>query len=299
MTIFFPLAQTENAAHQSHETLLPVDIYAKLHETIRAAADLNDRNQRVSVLAQQRTHRAVLIDGARGTGKSSILVNLETYLRSTDQKLLNRVHIFKPVDPTLLEDHDDLFLNVIVAAILSDETVRNEQIRDADGRHQLQNQLQSLGHALASMQSQREQQGLDKIRSFIGNQQLVEEVHKFFDAVRNLIGKDLLVLTIDDVDTSLNRAFENLEVVRRYLVTPCVLPIISGDQDLYYEVTWRDFHGRLLKDSNYRKGEAYDRAVALAIEYQRKILPLQYRLRTPSVPDYLQNDDILLICTEN
>lgn len=294
MTIFFPLAQTENAAHQSHETLLPVAIYAKLHETIRAAADLNDRNQRVSVLAQQRTHRAVLIDGARGTGKSSILVNLETYLRSTDQKLLNRVHIFKPVDPTLLEDHDDLFLNVIVAAILSDETVRNEQIRDADGRHQLQNQLQSLGHALASMQSQREQQGLDKIRSFIGNQQLVEEVHKFFDAVRNLIGKDLLVLTIDDVDTSLNRAFENLEVVRRYLVTPCILPIISGDQDLYYEVTWRDFHGRLLKDSNYRKGEAYDRAVALAIEYQRKILPLQYRLRTPSVPDYLQNDDIQL-----
>lgn len=294
MTIFFPLTQTENAAHQSHETLLPVDIYTKLHLLIEAAADANASNPRGNVLAQQRTHRAVLIDGARGTGKSSILVNLGTYLRSTNPKLLNRVHIFKPVDPTLLEDHDDLFLNVIVAAMLSDETVKNAQIRDADGRHKLQHQLQSLGHALESMQGQREQQGLDKIRSFIGNQQLVEEVHKFFDAVRNLIGMDLLVLTIDDVDTSLNRAFENMEVVRRYLVTPYVLPIISGDQDLYQEVTWRDFHGRLLRDSNYRKNEAYVRAVALATEYQRKILPMQYRLRTPSVPDYLKNGDIQL-----
>jgi len=294
MTIFFPLTQTENAAHQSHETLLPVEIYTKLHEIIQAAAEANAVNYRVNVLAQQRTHRAVLIDGARGTGKSSILVNLETYLRSIDPKLLNRVHIFKPVDPTLLEDHDDLFLNVIVAAMLSDETVRNAQIRDAEGRHQLQHQLQSLGHALESMQGQREQQGLDKIRSFIGNQQLVEEVHKFFDAVRTLLDKDLLVLTIDDVDTSLNRAFENLEVVRRYLVTPYVLPIISGDQDLYQEVTWRDFHGRLLKESSYRKGEAYARAMMLATEYQRKILPLQYRLRMPSVPDYLQDSEIQL-----
>lgn len=294
MTIFFPLAQTENAAHRSHETLLPVDIYARLHEVIEAAAEANALTPGSSVLSQHRTHRAMLIDGARGTGKSSILVNLETYLHSAAPKLLSRVHIFKPVDPTLLEDHDDLFLNVIVAAMLSDETVRNEQIRNAEGRHRLQQQLQSLGHALENMQCQRERQGLDKIRSFIGNQQLVEEVHKFFNAVRSLIGKDLLVLTIDDVDTSLNRAFENLEVVRRYLVTPYVLPIISGDQDLYQEVTWRDFHGRLMRDSSYHKNQAYDRAVALAVEYQRKILPLQYRLRMPGVPEYLQNDDIKL-----
>lgn len=293
MTIFFPVNQTENAAHRSHKTLLAIDVYEKLHEFIKEAVQVPHAH-RQETFSQNRVHRAVLIDGARGTGKSSVLINLETYLRSKDAHLLNRVHIFKPVDPTLLEDHDDLFLNVIVAAMLSDDTVRKAQVNDPDGRQQLQNQLQLLAQALESMQSQREKQGLDKIRSFIGNQQLVEEVHNFFNAIRKLLDKDLLVLTIDDVDTSLNRAFENMEVVRRYLVTPYVLPLISGDLELYQEVTWREFHGRLLQDSSYKKKEAYERAVGLAKEYQRKILPLQYRLKMPSVPDYLVKESILL-----
>jgi hypothetical protein len=293
MTTFFPLNQTENAAHRSHKTLLAVDVYEKLYSFINEAVQI-PLSHRQETFSQNRAHRAVLIDGARGTGKSSVLINLDTYLKSKDAQLLNRVHIFKPVDPTLLEDHDDLFLNVIVAAILSDEKVRQAQTHDPDGRQQLQNQLQSLAQALESMQSQREKQGLDKIRSFIGNQQLVEEVHNFFNSIRKLLDKDLLVLTIDDVDTSLNRAFENMEVVRRYLVTPYVLPIISGDLELYQEVTWREFHGRLLKDSTYKRMDAYERAVGLAKEYQRKILPMQYRLKMPNVPDYLGNETILI-----
>lgn len=291
MTIFFPLNQTENAAHRNHNTLLAVSVYEKLHVFIKDALLVPAQHTHGS-FNQSRVHRAVLIDGARGTGKSSVLINLDTYLRSKDPQLLYRVHIFKPVDPTLLEDHDDLFLNVIVAAILSDEAVRQAQTRDAEGRQQLQYQLQTLGQALESMQSQRDKQGLDKIRSFIGNQQLVEEVHNFFNAIRKLLDKDLLVLTVDDVDTSLNRAFENMEVVRRYLVTPYVLPLISGDLELYQEVTWREFHGRLLEDSSYKKKEAYERALGLAKEYQRKILPLQYRLKMPTVPDYLRDEEI-------
>ncbi|MBW3497190.1 antiviral RADAR system adenosine triphosphatase RdrA [Janthinobacterium sp. NKUCC08_JDC] len=291
MTIFFPLNQTENASHRNHNTLLAVSVYERLHAFIKDALPVHALHPQAT-FNQSRVHRAVLIDGARGTGKSSVLINLDTYLQSKDLQLLQRVHIFKPVDPTLLEDHDDLFLNVIVAAMLSDEVVREAQARDADGRQQLQYQLQTLGQALESMQSQRDKQGLDKIRSFIGNQQLVEEVHNFFNAIRKLLGKDLLVLTIDDVDTSLNRAFENMEVVRRYLVTPYVLPLISGDLELYQEVTWREFHGRLLEDSSYKRKEAYERALGLAKEYQRKILPLQYRLKMPTVPDYLRNEHI-------
>ncbi|HCD1081204.1 TPA: hypothetical protein JD642_RS18685, partial [Raoultella ornithinolytica] len=106
--------------------------------------------------------------------------------------------------------------------------------------------------------------------------------------------KKLLVLPIDDVDTSLNRAFENLEIIRRYMTTPYVLPIVSGDRALYHEVTWRDFHGRLIKDSDYLAESAYERSLELAEEYQRKILPFPRRLTMPAVSSYWQQTDIYL-----
>lgn len=67
---------------------------------------------------------------------------------------------------------------------------------------------------------------------------------------------------------------------------------MSGDRRLYDEVCWRDFHGRLNKDSSYERKKSYDIAKELAIEYQRKILPLPRRLCMPAVSDYWQQDGI-------
>lgn len=288
----FPIDQRESATQKRANTLLAADVYARLHGFVKEALPSTEDDK--SDPGSQRQHRAVLIDGARGTGKSSVLLNLGLYLADVDKKLFNDVHICKPIDPTLLEDHDNLFLNVIVAAVLSDKTVMDAQNQQPDKRAALHKQLQRLGSALEGLQKQRDQEGLDKLRSFIGNNQLIGEVDRFFREVCSLLGKKLLILTIDDVDTSLNQAFENLEVVRRYLVSPVVLPIISGDQRLYNEVTWREFHGKLLKDSSYARADAALQAKELAKEYQRKILPLQYRLQMPDVAQYLQDQNILL-----
>ncbi len=294
--LHFPINQRDTLAQKKANTLLAIDVYSQLHTFVKEAipSASNDDDD----IDTNRQHSAILIDGARGTGKSAVLVNLGLYLADVDKATFDQVHIFKPIDPTLLEDHDNLFLNVIVAAILTDKDVEAAQTKQPEQRTCLHKQLQRLGSALEGLQKQREQQGLDKLRSFIGNHQLIKEVHLFFGAVRKLLGKKLLILAIDDVDTSLNRAFENLEVVRRYLISPYVLPIISGDRSLYYEVTWRDFHGRLLRDSNYAEDKAYDCAQKLANEYQRKILPLQYRLQMPPIANYLKNNNIHLTAND-
>ena len=294
--LYFPINQREAVAQKKANTLLAVDVYTQIHSFVKNAIPSEENED--DDLNANRQHSAILIDGARGTGKSAVLVNLGLYLADIDKTTSNQVHIFKPIDPTLLEDHDNLFLNVIVGAILTDKTVVAAQTSRPEDRACLHKQLQRLGTALEGLQKQREQQGLDKLRSFIGNHQLMQEVHNFFGVVRKLLGKKLLIITIDDVDTSLNQAFENLEVVRRYLTSPHVLPIISGDQRLYHEVTWREFHGKLIKPSSYAKPQAYEKALELANEYQRKILPLQYRLKMPQVSDYLQNNNILLAHTE-
>lgn len=291
MVIYIPLESAESAVLDTN-TLLPKAIYEQLAKFIyKAIESLPSRN---TDLNDSRSHNAISIDGARGTGKTSVLVNLKRYLEHDHKTCLDNIHVLEPIDPTLLEDGESLFLHVVVAAVLHDKAVKEMQRHRPEQARVLQQCLERLANGLGSVEMQRDLHGMDKVRALYGNKHLADCVQDFFCAALDLLGKKLMVLPIDDVDTSLNRAFENLEIIRRYLTTPYVLPIVSGDRSLYNEVTWRDFHGRLTKDSSYRKQQAYVMAEDLANEYQRKILPLSRRLTMPAVSEYWQSADIKL-----
>lgn len=316
--LYISIAQQESASFEDPNTLLARGIYERLSVLIREAQLNASRSIRmpVSEYDDLRTHNAVLIDGTRGTGKSTVLVNLPRYLAqeanapfasmasSVDAHavqsrqrgdVFGRIHVLKPVDPTLLEEHDDLFLHVIVAAVLSDSKVHAAKQQNEANYREMLRALEELAHGLESAEAQKDERGLDKVRSFIGHRQLNSKVHTFFQSVLMLLDKDLLVLTIDDVDTALDRAYENLEVVRRYLNTPLVLPVISGDQSLYAEVILREFHGKIVKPApSYRPEQANDIAAQLAIEYQRKVMPVPNRIRMPEVAEYLTSFEIEL-----
>ncbi|HHA1489710.1 TPA: antiviral RADAR system adenosine triphosphatase RdrA [Enterobacter hormaechei subsp. xiangfangensis] len=291
---YIPLNVGETAVLHDANTLLPrEEIYEQLAVLIRQA-----RNRAIEAkdksLNELRAHNAISIDGARGTGKTAVLVNLKRYLELEHNDLLSDIHIMEPIDPTLLEDGESLFLHIIVAAVLHDDGIKQAQCNKPEQSRALNRALDKLAHTLEAVDTQKEHSGMDKVRAMYGNKHLADSVQDFFREAVHLLGKKLLVLPIDDVDTSLNRAFENLEIIRRYMTTPYVLPIVSGDRALYHEVTWRDFHGRLIKDSDYLAESAYERSLELAEEYQRKILPFPRRLTMPAVSSYWQQTDIYL-----
>ncbi|MBC3933465.1 antiviral RADAR system adenosine triphosphatase RdrA [Undibacterium curvum] len=295
--IKFPIDQGEQAKQLKAENLLARDVYERI-------ADLLERsdkklNGKLDVeLDDTRAHEAILIDGGRGTGKSSILVNLPLYLNQVPA-LKDKLLILKPVDPTLLEDGDDLFLNIIVAALLRDKQIKDALSRVDNKTEAFYEQLQRLGTALEGVQKQKNEFGLDKLRAFIGNHGIADEVHKLFGLALGVTNKRLIVLPIDDVDTSLQHAFENLEVVRKYLASPYVVPIISGDLTLYRDVTWREFYGRITDKVKEDSKEAYRTANELAIEYQRKVLPLPRRLHVPDIQSYLDSKNIVIVDSSN
>jgi hypothetical protein len=288
--IELPIDQGEQAHQPTPKNLLAQDVYKKIVEHLNhSLGKTPSLDSQSDDLDDYRSHEAILIDGGRGTGKSSVLVNLTTYLKD-DKNLL----ILKPVDPTLLENGDDLLLNVIVAALMRDKTVRGALENREKEAEAFYEQLHKLGAALEGIQKQKEQYGLDKLRAFMGNQSLAEHVHILLKKTLTLTGRRLVVLPIDDVDTSLQLAFENIEVVRKYLTSPFVVPLISGDLSLYDEVIWREFHGRLTHKKSAIEKNAETRAKDLAEEYQRKILPLPRRIKLPALTSYLQNQKIIL-----
>ncbi|MEZ8914076.1 antiviral RADAR system adenosine triphosphatase RdrA [Vibrio lentus] len=285
--IYFPIDTEESAHFGNSDNLLPQKLYKDLSGFIKEALDqvkpAYDGNKKY------RSHHAVLVDGERGTGKTSVLVNLPAYLEKNNEtkSFFNDLMILEPIDPTLLEDGDSLFLTIIVASILSNQALKEKQKRSPEKTAELNRALDRLATALESAEPDSDAKGMQKIRNMYDNHNLETCVRGFFDTVLQLMEKKLLVLPIDDVDTSLNRAFENLEIVRRYLTSPNVLPIIAGDLKLYQEVIWRDFHGRMTKESNYDNEQAFDTAQELAHEYQRKVMPHSRRLVMPDVETYL------------
>lgn len=310
--IHFPIDTGDQAKIHDPRSLLAREVYVRIEEHLLAAVDKAERIERerghclssdrsadhssieTEIFDRFRSHEAILLDGGRGTGKSSVLVNLQLHLRS-NPRLAEQLLILKPVDPTLLENGDDLFLNVIVAALMRNRDVRASLKSNRPGSSDFYNELQELGSALEGIQKIGEEFGLDKLRAFVENQELAQHVHNLFYSALRLTNKKLIVLPIDDVDTSLELAFENIEVVRKYLTSPCVLPLISGELHLYDDVIYRKFAQRLVNVGRFEQSAALRQARNLAEEYSRKVLPLPRRIRLPVLTSYLDNPNIHLV----
>jgi hypothetical protein len=301
--IYFPLGHGERATHLKVNQLLARPVYERLAQMLKESLpepfSESIRESEEERFTRGRGHSTIFLDGDRGTGKTTVIVNLRQYLESpevTDQfpEVANAVHVFRPIDPSQLEDGDNLFLDVIVAAVLGDKDINAQRECRPQEWQALHASLQKLGSALQGRETQNVGVGLDKLRAFMGSQELAGAVHEFFSRAATVLGKRLLVLPIDDVDTTLHRAFENLEVVRRYLASPVLLPIVCGDLSLYREVTWRDAFKRLTKDTAVYHEQARPFADDLAREYLRKILPIHRRVRMLGVDDFLRNEAVLL-----
>ncbi|MBF0507384.1 MAG: hypothetical protein HQK57_00450 [Deltaproteobacteria bacterium] len=100
-----------------------------------------------------------------------------------------------------------------------------------------------------------------------------------------------MVILIDDVDTAFQRGWRVLETVRKYLVTPHLIVIVSGDLELYEMVIRLNFieqaqvlrfvKGNHIPDDNTKCLNDFGR------QYQLKLLPLENRIHLPSTYENL------------
>ncbi|SUB70699.1 Uncharacterised protein [Pluralibacter gergoviae] len=124
-----------------------------------------------------------------------MLVNLNDYLQSNAQQLAGKIHILDPIDPTLLEDGESLFLHIIVAAVLHDKEIKTAQSRDLDKSRVFTQKLENLAHGLESVDLQQNQRGMDKIRSLYGSKHLANCVEEFFKICVGVDRKEIIDTT--------------------------------------------------------------------------------------------------------
>jgi hypothetical protein len=248
---------------------------------------------------RDRRHNTVLFNGGRGSGKSTLLHNVLGSIQTS-----GKVQVLDVIDPTLIETKENILiilLGLIKQAVearldvleksgerrinrdnydRSYQTQWREALRDlADGLTRLDNIGKDKPHddwhdALYVMET-----GLQKAD---GSVRFERSFNAFLCWSLRILNKDLIVVAFDDIDVAFEKGWTVLEVIRKYLASPHLLVVVSGDLGLYSKLVrlqqWKNFNPDALKQDEKRRPE-YERSVdELEDQYLMKVFKPSRRI---------------------
>ncbi|KIP75167.1 hypothetical protein SN10_08695 [Vibrio harveyi] len=231
-------------------------------------------------------HNSIFLTGERGSGKTVFLRNVESiWIHKNEQELENDIGFLDVIDPTMLMNNDS-FANVVVAEIYRkvEDHCSDKNVNSTD-RSAFYNALKSLSESLGKQDEFNGHSGVDKILRYNSGIQVEKNFHRYVEEAIKILSCSALVLPIDDVDMSLQKAHEVIDDVRRLLGCPYIIPIVSGDVALYQQMINVDFDDRAYKKySNIDlQRSGIELAKDLSDEYLKKVFPAQMRLPLNSI----------------
>ncbi len=118
---------------------------------------------------------------------------------------------------------------------------------------------------------------LDTLSSAID---LKYQLHELFKGFLKFVGKDKLLITIDDIDMNMSGAYEMCEHIRKYLSSPlCVIMMAVKFEQLENVVSYGISNGIKGQVSNHTMAEFE----TMAQKYLLKLLPIAARIYMPTV----------------
>ncbi|MEE9929109.1 P-loop NTPase fold protein [Microvirgula aerodenitrificans] len=233
------------------------------------------------------------IDGTRGAGKSTFLDFTYRNLNKIEGKKGEVVSIMPLVylDPSRIESSEVVLLHILkhLKRLMEncphrgqDWGKHQEQFRDlfkqmAGGLHLFVSSADSLKDLDAELFLDC---GLDRAAD---SQRLRHLLLQTIEQVCLAYKTQALLLAIDDADTKFANAIEVLECIRKYLDTPQMVVLVTGDMEMYSLLVQNHFQ----KDfARHNKGFSSDREVQLSRmvahleeQYLLKLFPIQRRVQ--------------------
>lgn len=265
-------------------------------------------------LFTDRRHATIVVRGKRGSGKTTFIRNflawlddgkLDEYLTEPENggrpvvrgdQLRQSVVRLGVIDPTLIETKEHPFI-IVVTKVKQAVDRHRKQYGDGGGAGRPSYQewlksLQDLAKGIALLDGIGNsyplagdswedplyvmQQGFDKAGASKG---LEQELDQFLIESLRFLGKKAFILALDDIDTDFKRGWEVLELLRRYLTSPCLITIMTGDLELYSMLVrgqqWDRFSKPMLDNEKESKDVLQRRLMVnhLQDQYLLKVLP--------------------------
>ena len=247
------------------------------------------------------SYDTISIFGERGTGKTSFLLSL---LEKVHEQYREEVKVLNVVDPTMIEEKEHIFL-LIIALIKKevDSKLSGDECRLNTKAYEqktiwdqqllkLAKGLPTLGKVGVDHKTNQWQdhdfimeRGLKDVLSAFT---LREEFHKLVSLALTILNKKAFVLALDDIDVDINKGWDVLEMLRKYVNTPQIITLLSGNLKLY-SLNVRRKQWEQLETNRNHDSKDYGRIVnELEGQYLLKVLRTENRIHLQSLLQLLQ-----------
>jgi len=197
----------------------------------------------------ERVHNTITINGERGAGKTSFMLSIKKKYEND-----NNVEVLDILDPTLISTKQHVFI-LLISMI---EKKVNEKFNDKCRENRYGEEYKKWKESLEKLAK-----GLNQLDG-VGKNPYVDDLwddsalvlakglsmakagldlerkfHKFVYESLKILSDDkdnqkkAFLLFIDDIDTDFSKGWDVLEVLRKYITTPQIIPIMAGNFELY------------------------------------------------------------------
>lgn len=248
------------------------------------------------------SYDTISIFGERGTGKTSFLLSL---LEKIGEKYRDDVLVLNVVDPTMIEEKEHIFLLIIalISKEVENKISREEGISDTksyENRTIWSRQLMKLAKGLPTLGNvgTDHKNSLWQDHDFIMERGLKDvlsafslrtEFYRLVSLALRILGKKAFVLALDDIDVDMQKGWDVLEMLRKYVNTPQIITVLSGNWKLYSMNVRRNQWVQLKTNKENDRDRNYGMIVnELEGQYLLKVLRTENRIHLQSLLQLLQ-----------
>ncbi|SAL15426.1 hypothetical protein AWB69_00724 [Caballeronia udeis] len=247
------------------------------------------------------------IDGTRGAGKSTFLHSLFRSFEDLGSIAGHSIGAWTYIDPSRIEASEIILLPLLKE--LKRQVWPALSLRKQNGAHleaEFRRQFQDLAGGLSLLAQGKNHLkdldpelfldwGLERAGHGLGFR---EKLHDLIETACQILKVDALALAFDDADTKFDSAIDVLEVIRKYLDTPRLIVLVTGDFELYSQLTRDVFHDRLGSRATIDKRRDAQRLKMidhLEDQYLLKLFPIRRRIQLRPMWNLLAHNEFVLV----
>lgn len=277
------------------------------------------KKQSCNELDFDRSHDVITVHGQRGVGKSTFMfsaIRAVTRQKYFDENELS-ICPLGVIDPTMMGGRENILLIILQKIKERVESAQLKKTCNPDSSSEclyagwrkkfklLGEGLQTIGEFIDGKINSNKSHEVDSqlwlsdsLSKAKHGAELERDFHEVLRGALELIGNDAFIIGVDDVDTRFEAGWPVLETIRKYLTSPKLVVVLSGDMELYTELVRHaqlKMFGFELRNPP-KDGSRESRLIETLIEqYVMKILPPQNHIRLKLMNEY---SNVYLGCEE-
>lgn len=270
--------------YASRKTSIFADQYEKALRVIDAYIDAKDES---SQTLQESRNNIVAFMGDRGTGKTSCMMSvlnmLEKHLEESKRnKTITAVDV---VDPSFFDENTNIIYLVVGKMFAAFKESIDKSDEEDSKVHDLMTAFQEVLSQISMMgKSPLNENDTDvhQLKNLLVTVNLKKSLKRLVDCYLKYYGKDFLVIPVDDIDNNTDQAYKMMEQIRKYLIQPSIIILISfklkqitNVAELYF----MKLYETLITKSRIPTVDVAD----MAQKYLLKLFPLENRVTLPDL----------------